>query len=117
VDPQRSSQNTHAPWQQPLPTLRPTVQAWRRDYEPRQQVPCEKVPCQLLRKDADRIGEVKGVDVLQAEKLRDLIVFLEKQGALGIKITSFTDFDEYLFIEIKFEVWKKLNKGEKAKPT
>jgi hypothetical protein len=54
------------------------------------------------------------VDVLQAEKLRDLIVFLEKQGALGVKVTSFTDFDQYLALQFKIEVWKKLNKKEKV---
>jgi len=55
------------------------------------------------------------VDTLQAEKLRDIIAFLEKQGALEIKITNFIDYNDYLSIEIKIEIWKKLNKGEKAK--
>jgi hypothetical protein len=48
------------------------------------------------------------MNTLQAEKLRDLIAFLEKQGVLGIKITSFTDYNDCISIEIKFDIWKKV---------
>jgi hypothetical protein len=51
------------------------------------------------------------MNVLQAEKLRDLINFLEKQGAKGIKVTYLNDMPDLLKLNVEFESWRK-EKGE-----
>ena len=46
------------------------------------------------------------MNTLQAEKLRDLIAFLEKLGAKGITIESWSDHNDCLSFHVKVELWK-----------
>jgi hypothetical protein len=47
------------------------------------------------------------MNVLQAEKLRELIAFLEKLGVSNIKVSSWSDYNDYLSMDIHIEILKK----------
>jgi hypothetical protein len=52
-------------------------------------------------------GRGENMNTLQAEKLRDLIAFLEKLGASEITVRDWSDNNDCLSMKVDIAIWKK----------